>query len=368
MNWATVSALRVRPFHWVKASLAGWTWKHHALAFGLGMLTLSNMGAAIYFGPDFPWLRSLAYNVVQFGYAMVVAFRLADAAIDDGMNEVLCFTGAAVSVPAIGVWVIGPALYPVLGGDANWNVNNDLMLAFTAFLPIAMCAMAYAHWSRGMRLQKRLQSLALKHAQQERHAQTTRLLALQARVEPQLLFDALTRVRDGVDANAKLAEGQLHDLIALLRVMQPHSNAASSTLGRELCMAELHARVNGEHRLQAPLLSWSVPIELMQAEVMPMLLLPLLKQVVMTGPEHAAWRLEISMHEAPALDAKASPVLEWRLSQEGPARHQPVADLSELEQLLQSVHGPEAQLHWSQPGQEVRLRHRTQLVPDPQNP
>ena len=63
---------------------------------------------------------------------------------------------------------------------------------------------------------------------------------MQARVEPQFLFNTLAQVRQLYDSDAPLAGKMLDDLIAYLRAALPHLRESSSTLGKEAALARAY--------------------------------------------------------------------------------------------------------------------------------
>lgn len=108
-----------------------------------------------------------------------------------------------------------------------------------------------------------------------------RLAALQARVEPQFLFDTLTCIERTYAHDAGRAAGQLDRLIAYLRIALPglrsNGQANDSTLGAEIALAEAYLAAAGAC-LEKPFL---VHVEASQvarmARFYPMLLLPLVR-------------------------------------------------------------------------------------------
>jgi len=126
--------------------------------------------------------------------------------------------------------------------------------------------------------------------------QTARLLALQSRVEPQLLFDALRRVGDLHDREPQAADALLAELITMLRSMQPTETADTSTVEREFALVEAWLRVSrsaGHAR---------APIELHMAPgsakvgIAPMLVLPMLRDVLaVPRSTHIVWRLSAAL-------------------------------------------------------------------------
>ena len=107
--------------------------------------------------------------------------------------------------------------------------------------------------------------------------QVQRLQTLQARVEPQLLFDTLRRVLDRVPVDAAAADALLADLIALLRAMLP-SRSGGPSMGmsdgqREFALLRSWAIVSGgapPHLVMAD--------DTARAPIAPMLVLPTIEK------------------------------------------------------------------------------------------
>jgi Histidine kinase len=287
-------AIRLRPWRWLVDSLREWSWRHTAISLLVGALALFNLGGAFFFPENFAYGRNLTYNICEFGLPYVLALRLADRAIADGVPRALAYSVAVVTVIAVGVWVIGPLLLPIIGGEADWTAADDTALAFGLVLPFSIGTVAYAAWRRERDTQARLQAAEVSRAHQEQQLQSARLLALQARVEPQFLFDTLARVREGIEpaaAESAVAERRLSDLIALLRAMQPVAGATASTLGREFELVQAYARASEAAALQAPRLVLQAEGAALQARFAPLVLLPALRALIGDAPR-AGWRVQ----------------------------------------------------------------------------
>jgi hypothetical protein len=351
----------LRPWHWLHAGLQGWGWMQTLLGLAAGVLALFNMGSLLFYGPEFPFARSLAYNILQFGLPLVFWLRVADAAVADGLPRVLGYGATVPLVVGMGVWLWGPLLLPLLGGDANWSSQNDLMLAGNVSMSYAMMVLGYAYW-RGERLaRERFLQAQSQRAQQRQQLQAARLLAMQARVEPQFLFDSLQQVRDGIEGDAERAQQRLSSLIVLLRAMQPQAGATGSTLARERALVSAFAEAAELPALLPPRLRWlplhgagdapegdqaHLPAEDWpgQASLAPMLLLPTLRRLVGEAAQ-AGWLVRAGPQEGAGFSV---PRLRLVIQ---PQRALPEAllalsslALSPLREALQAVHGSSAQV------------------------
>jgi hypothetical protein len=107
---------RRQPWCWLRDTLREWGWAHTGLGALLGSLALFNMGALLFYSKDFAFVRAWVYNVFEFGLPGVLALRVADRAVADAVPRALAYGVAVVGVIVLGVWVIGPLMFPIIGG------------------------------------------------------------------------------------------------------------------------------------------------------------------------------------------------------------------------------------------------------------
>lgn len=129
----------------------------------------------------------------------------------------------------------------------------------------------------------RLRADALRHVQLERaklarRTFESRLQAMQARIEPQFLFDTLAHVETLYETDADAAERMLDDLIVFLRKALPSLDETTSTVDAEFSLARAwlgitKVRLGG--RLQFAV---TAPDEPAAIRMPPMILLPLLER------------------------------------------------------------------------------------------
>ena len=317
--------------------LRGWTWAMSAWAALVGAVTLIALGTPL--APSMgerKYIVPLLYNIIQFGFPLVFAVQLADRAVDRGVRAFWAYGAAVLVVAVLGTGPIARALWPLLGKEPYWDVGNDLWLGFNALLYHALGVGAYAQWRSERAARERLQYSERDRAARQRQITASRLLALQARVEPQLLFDALARVDAALaehDDEGR-AERRLADLIDLLRAMQPAAHARASTLGREVALVEAHARVGAEVGLQPGWLNFEIDLDAANAALAPLVLLPLLRRL--TAVPTWRWRMAATCNDKRLRIALVA-------TGAGPASFNATLqtiDLEELRQRLVAVHGP----------------------------
>lgn len=111
-----------------------------------------------------------------------------------------------------------------------------------------------------------------------------RLSALQARIDPQLLFGMLEAVRVAYRVDAARAECLLDELIAFLRAALPALRASSSGVSHEAALARACARLHALAGASEASLKLLVSAEAMHARFPPGVLLPLLDDALRTQP------------------------------------------------------------------------------------
>lgn len=325
---------------WVHATLREWTWTHTILGVLLGSLALFNMGNLLFnLDDNFPLLRNWVYNVFEFGLPGVLALRVADRAVADGVHRLTAYGTAAVAVILVGVFLIGPLMFPIIGGEADWGWRQDVMLSLNLSLTFCLVAAAYAFWRQEHETQLRLREAELGRRQEESRLQSARLLALQARVEPQFLFDTLQRVREGIGPATAGADRLLDDLIALLRALQPAAGATASTVARELALVEAYGRASGLPALQAPQLQLHASALARPARLAPMLLLPTLRELAGGGEAGASWQVW-----ATAVAERLQLHIQGTAGHAGSAQRLHALDLAALRARAQAAHGASAQV------------------------
>jgi hypothetical protein len=128
--------------------------------------------------------------------------------------------------------------------------------------------------------QGRLRRAEIERALTAKRMLESQLQAMQARVEPQFLFDTMAQVRRLYDVDRPLAERMLDELIAYLRAAMPQIRDTTSTVHREMELARAYLdilRLPLGERLQV-LIEVRHPAG--HGRMPPMMLLPLFDQSV----------------------------------------------------------------------------------------
>jgi hypothetical protein len=319
-------------------TLREWGWRHFAWSLIVGSASAFNMGGMLFLNPEYSLFEIWCWNVTQFGFPYVFMLRIADRAVAAGALRPLAYSIVVLLSVALGVWVFGWMLVPVFGANDAWTTREDFGLAATRLLTLGMGTLVYAHWRREHDTLARVRAAEVERVRKGQLVQAARLLSLQARVEPQFLFDTLGRVRDAIDRSLGTAEQLLGDLIALLRAMQPAAGATASTVAREFDLVRAYARASQAPALQPPRLVLEAEGDALYARLAPLVLLPALRSLV-DGAPATGWRvgaacvgdrLRLAVRPSVA-DATATTALQ-------------VLDVGTLRERLNAVHGRDALL------------------------
>lgn len=191
---------------------------------------------------------------------------------------------AACSV-AVGANILTAGRIPIL--IEQGIVHSARTAHLYAFIFSLMMALLYfAHLRRSGRQEHAAARLAAAQAAQ-RHARRrivqSRLQEMQARIDPQLLFEMLDTVRNLYERDPVRAEHFLDELIVFLRAALPRLRTASSSLLREIELARAFVRLRALVAATGLDLTVDVAADAMHARFPPGVLLPLLDTAVGTG-------------------------------------------------------------------------------------
>ena len=141
----------------------------------------------------------------------------------------------------------------------------------------------YTHRRRARLARARMDAAELDRAHTAKRTLESRLQAMQARVEPQFLFNTLAQVRDLYRASAARGERMLDELIAYLRAAVPKMRDTSSTVRQEIELVRAYlgiVRLRLGERLAFEI---EAPEQIADARMPPMMLLPLVEHAIMHG-------------------------------------------------------------------------------------
>lgn len=168
--------------------------------------------------------------------------------------------------------VVDPSLWPGL----EMEVLHGQWINLPPILFICLLAsLGYMYARDAQRRQATLRSVQVEQARLNRESYESRLQAMQARVEPQFLFDTLRQVERLYEVDPGVAERVLDDLITYLRAVLPNLHDSKPTVAAELTVSRawldiMKVRSNGRLTFTIS----STP-EVDELRMPPMVLLPL---------------------------------------------------------------------------------------------
>lgn len=251
------------------------SWSHDSVSVGVlaGVILRS-----------FPWIM---------GVVAVLGSVLAEATSARGVRLAFFMTGltfALVGLAGLAIAVLHPGpLSPVM--DTRALMSNAAFL-FRAWWIYSVAGLLFAAYCRVREREQNVLRAArdaeLARADTQREIVASRLEVLQARVEPELLFDALADVRAAYFVDPQTADALLDDLVAYLRAALPQMRGGGSTLGREAALAEAYLHVVPAGRARRLAIHVAVAPELAGDNFPPMVLLPLAHAAV-DAAANAVW-------------------------------------------------------------------------------
>jgi hypothetical protein len=253
----------------------------YVLSLGLVLASLQGLGNALMGSPQAWWRNFLS----EFQDTLIPAFVL-----------VLCLAVAAqVKTTRLPKWIpyIVAAIVAVVlilmvtlfeACDCEAGMT-PLWLGIWLQYPsmVLLCCLAALGYMYARDARQRadvLRNVQLERAKLSRGTYESKLQAMQARVEPQFLFDTLGDIERLYETDASLAERMLDDLIAFLRAALPSLRESSSTLAMELALSR--AWLNIMQIRRGGRLSFAIAIaeSAQDARMPPMVLLPLIHHAI----------------------------------------------------------------------------------------
>jgi Histidine kinase len=293
---------RWRLFEWAARAWRRMGWRHVVLALVLytGRELFGPLGGVFFLPVSATWdpvVRYLDGSWLIGSLPIVYCVLVANEAFDDGVPP-----WRAYGLAVIAFALLVPVAYWALGGRFGWRQEQAPSIAWWAQVLLFQGGLGtsiYAYWRVMQRSMRRAQAAETERLRNEQRVQTSRLLALQSRVEPQMLFDSLGRVAALHVREPHAADALLADLIALLRAMQPRQTTDNSTVEREFTLVEAWIRVNRSAAQGTPRIRLEMTPESRALGIAPMLVLPLLRGALASrGAAESEWVL--SAHAAGA--------------------------------------------------------------------
>jgi hypothetical protein len=233
-----------------------------------------------------------AYGAVLWGLLLLVGYcceRLASRH-RRVVGAVIWFSGVALVAAGVSLATAGRAGILLEQG----LVQSARAMHLHGFIfSLIMAWLFFAHLGRSRRHQQASARLSAAQAAQ-RHARNrivqARLQEVQARIDPQVLFEMLEAARQLYQRDAQQAERLLDELIAFLRAALPRLRTPSSTLLREVDLARAYVRLHalaGEFEME---MTVDIAPDTIHARFPAGVLLPLLSPAYSGACRLRAWR------------------------------------------------------------------------------
>ncbi|WP_457420585.1 sensor histidine kinase [Roseateles sp. P5_E7] len=182
-------------------------------------------------------------------------------------------------------------LYALKHGKTNCNffrVSAVIGDTLWVFMPALMLVGMLEFRTLRRRQDQAAQDLLREHSQLRRHALGARLAALQAQMDPALLFDALVSVEQAYARQDPTASARLERLIRHLRVALPRLRESGATLGGEAELIASYLDLLRDLNGQPPEFDCELGSR-GATSLPPMLLLPLVQRALRLGHPQRCW-------------------------------------------------------------------------------
>lgn len=157
------------------------------------------------------------------------------------------------------------------------NIGTMHLFAFVFALTMSLLFFAHLRISRAHEeAAARLAAAQASQREARRRLAQARLQAVQARIDPQLLFEMLDAVRLAYEDDSSRAERLLDELATFLRAALPRLRSSSSTVLREAQLARAYARLRTLSSESAIDMTLDVSPDVADARFPPGVLLPLM--------------------------------------------------------------------------------------------
>lgn len=217
-------------------------WLGWGLSLGVKMLTTF---------PEYaPWepIATGFYDTFLVTFVLLLGIAVADAAEPVRAPRWPSYATAAV-VAAVAGSILLVYTEPTVGLHCCWDGPRPpdwVFVGHSVGFNLIICSLAsfgYFHHRRALLRLDALHKTQFERGRLARHAFEARLQAMQARVEPQFLFNTLTQVERLYESDAKLADRMLDDLIVYLRAALPQLRETTSTVSREIELARAYLNI-----------------------------------------------------------------------------------------------------------------------------
>ena len=274
--WSGITRVEIR----AALLLLGILVPYHIIVFSNGLLAGTSL--------VYPLMSIFVVNgigVLALLLAVVVADRVTGK---DGHRR------AAYALAVVVSAAIAAPLQSIAGGGL-WHqfTPEELKHVFTRTFYIffewlvlgGVATFIYTDRRRARAALARMRAAEIGRAHAAKRTLESRLQAMQARVEPQFLFNTLAQVKKLYQLDAASGERMFDELIAYLRAAMPKMRDTSSTVGQEIDLARAYLAIVKVRLGDRLTYAIDVPEDIGDARMPPMMLLPLIDHALVRGAE-----------------------------------------------------------------------------------
>jgi Histidine kinase len=231
-----------------------------------------------------------AIGAIAMMFAVVVADRVTGMNSDRRaayVTAVVIGAGAAAILDSLALGLVWNQ-YELAFADPSpdwrtYRVGHSFYLFFEWIALGGVATFVYIDRRRAQAEVAHLHEAEMERARTARGVFESRLQAMQARVEPQFLFNTLAQVKRLYEMDPGLAQRMLDELIAYLRAAMPRMRDTSSTVGQEIELARAYLHIVKLRLGDRLAFDIDVPKGADRARMPPMMLLPLIDHAVVHG-------------------------------------------------------------------------------------
>jgi hypothetical protein len=242
-------------------------------------------------GPKLPaaegYVSGAIINLLM-AFSIMFTTLVADERVARGAKRLPAYAWAVVigsAAAALAQWGVHEWLHlrtqiDIPGIPHEVSIMQPAKIFFEYLIWGSIIVFIYVNRRTALLAAARMNAAQVQRADAQRRTLESRLQALQARVEPQFLFNTLAQVRALYESDPAKGSQMLGDLIVYLRAALPQLRDSASTLEQELKLVGAYLSIMQVHRGERLAFAIDAPPTVLAARMQPMILLPLIDLVL----------------------------------------------------------------------------------------
>jgi hypothetical protein len=250
-------------------------WVYHFIVFANAIFTKLRY-------PVF-WLSKGFLKEQLGGFILMLALVATDRITRGDPNRRAPYVVAVVVTASLYAPLV--TLIEVLPNSFEWTdfATTTLYFFFEWLVLAGVATFIYTDVRRARAARARMHAAEIERTHAAKRTLESRLQAMQARVEPQFLFNTLAQVRELYRASAERGVSMLDELIAYLRAAMPRMRDTSSTVGQEMDLVRAYLGIVRLRLGERLAFDVDAPEFAADARMPPMMLLPLVDHAIGRG-------------------------------------------------------------------------------------